>query len=508
MKPRPFWAALVLGACLLATVHFLFRPDQPQQTPPVPALVTAGDQEIAFLNPATTGTAWERLIAGLHFLTTQNRAGQLEVDDSQAYPRATVALPAVALRRKGQAGTLWIRWYKLTGQNSIPVWLEALTRRQPPPLAVLGGGSSDRAKELAERLQTLRQEGRETPVLLLTTATAEYVAPIPDNPPPLMRIYDQRTFRFCFSNRQMARATLDFLWSQKLLPTRPGLICFLSWKDDPFTQDLTYQFRELLGERFGEVLLNIEIPYSIGPLLEPNAGEQRAVRKLLEELRQIPADKPVLLVMPGGAVPVRRVLRDLFRTAPGEAQRIVVAVGDAIDFNTVVRDRTLSWQIQDVPCPLVLFCHRHPMCGQTDAVWWKPTPETTEPAARCSTQDLLLYADIGHALATAVFKEDGLLAQPSQLAQVLPQVQDARGQPVFQNEPAGSPPEPESLTGNRRYEGAKYIVLLRPLREAGQILPLADLQLFLQGTGGWQQRGALRLTYGNGAAAFGEGTTP
>lgn len=508
MKPRPIWAALILGGCMLAAVHLLFRGDLPEQPAPVPAEVAVGDQEVAFLNPATMASTWERVVAGLRHLQRTSSPGTLLIDDSQAYPKSTAALPAVALRRKDQPGTLWLRWYKLTGQNSIPVWLEALTRRATPPLAVLGGGSSDRAKELAEGLAVLRKAGRATPVLLLTTATAEYVAPIPDSPPPLMRIYDGQTFRFSFSNRQMARATLDFLWSQPLLKPRPGLICFLSWKDDPFTQDLAYQFRDLLWERYSDVFLNIEIPHSIGPLHEPNGGERYAVRKLLEELQRVPAEKPVLLVMPGGPVPVRRVLRDIFRSAPAEATRLIVTVGDAIDFNTIVRDRALSWNIQDVPCPLVMFCHRHPMCGRTDPQWKEARQKPERLKGLSSTQDLLLYADIGDTLVRALFSENGLTAPSGTLAQRLLQVRDGQGRMVFQNEQPSALQQPESLPGNRRYEAPQFLVLLQPVRQAGQVLPWADLYLFEHDTTGWQRRSYLRVPYEDGAVPHREGRDP
>src|SRR5262245_20370900 len=98
MRPRPFWAAVFLGAGLLAAVYFLLRSDLPQTMIAVPDPVAPGDQEIAFLNPATSGTTWERLVAGLHYLRDHGMLGQVEIDDSQAYPKATATLPAVAMR--------------------------------------------------------------------------------------------------------------------------------------------------------------------------------------------------------------------------------------------------------------------------------------------------------------------------------------------------------------------------------------------------------------------------
>src|SRR5438045_8349185 len=75
--------------------------------------VPAGDQEIAWLHPATNGAVWERFVTGLHFIEKQRTDLGLTVDDSAAFPEQTSATPAVALRVRGAPGTLWLRWYKL-----------------------------------------------------------------------------------------------------------------------------------------------------------------------------------------------------------------------------------------------------------------------------------------------------------------------------------------------------------------------------------------------------------
>jgi hypothetical protein len=96
-------------------------------------------------------------------------------------------------------------------------------KRNPPPLAIIGGSSSSSALSLARALKE-QCRGPDTPLFLITQATA-------DNDPssqyrvPLLDIYPGRTFRFCFSNHQMAMAVTDFVWNRdNLLPwTIPAL---------------------------------------------------------------------------------------------------------------------------------------------------------------------------------------------------------------------------------------------------------------------------------------------
>src|SRR5207302_175475 len=71
--------------------------------------------------------------------------------------------------------------------------------------------------------------------------------------------------------------------------------------------------------------------------------------------------KRPLLVLTGQSAPSRRFLRALVRSAPGMARQFVVATGDAIAFNNVYRDRGVAWNVQDLPVPLVFFCHHNPI---------------------------------------------------------------------------------------------------------------------------------------------------
>src|SRR5262249_39180079 len=148
------------------------------------------------------------------------------VDDSGAFPVHTTAVPEIVVRRQGYAGSLRIRWYKVTDDATQEDWVKALAVRDPAPLAVVGGWSSYRAKELAEAMRAANW-GAVRPLLFLTQATADNVDLDPDNPSPrrdpLISVYDQ-SFRFCFTNRQMAEAVTDFVLSDPGL--RPGPVAW------------------------------------------------------------------------------------------------------------------------------------------------------------------------------------------------------------------------------------------------------------------------------------------
>ena len=141
-------------------------------------------------------------------------------------PDRTTAVPEIVIRRKGYAGGVRIRWYKVTDEASQEAWVKALARRDRPPIAVLGGWSSDRAKELADAMRDAPWAG-EKPLLFISQATADEVYRAADSypvgyvPPQLIKLYD-RSFRFCFTNKQMAEAVTDYVFSDKDL--RPGPI--------------------------------------------------------------------------------------------------------------------------------------------------------------------------------------------------------------------------------------------------------------------------------------------
>src|SRR5205814_1314203 len=111
-------------------------------------------------------------------------------DDARAFPDRTTAVPEVVVSRDGFAGKIRVRWYKVTNYAPVDAWVQALAERRPAPLAIVGGWSSDRARDLAEAMHRQAWTG-EKPLLLLSTATAETVLGADYQPVPLMGLYDR-----------------------------------------------------------------------------------------------------------------------------------------------------------------------------------------------------------------------------------------------------------------------------------------------------------------------------
>jgi hypothetical protein len=467
--------------------------------------VDEGDHEVAWLNPATSAVAWERFVAAAQRLAERPETGVQIIGDGDPFPSQTTAVPELALGMAGKPGRLWIRWYKLTGELGAREWLQALMRRRQTPLAVMGGSSSDRARDLAQELQSHRHDFSHPPVLVITTATADQL----EDGQALMDVYSGSTFRFCFTNRQMAEAVSDLLWHQDDLRPDAAPVYLARWEDDPYSTDLFNQFHDVLGpEGMGKALeeartvkalarqwswlagymavggvpIGLELEglfadepqppgpfwgaqfaYSVGAFSQPNRYEMEAAHRLLAELAQHPVQRRPLLVLPATAPPARRFLRALIRTAPYDAERFVVATGDAIDFNTIYRDRILTWPIQDFPMPLVFFCHRNPV----DPAGFKPSEGVAAPKpmgqSTTGTQDLLLYEDIIGTMTSAAYTDTGLVSGGDELSQRLHAL--AAGRRFDER-------------GNQMSGAGEFVVCLRPIREGDRVLPRARMQVW------------------------------
>lgn len=512
----PAWVALTLGA--LALVLGPSWQGVPANRA-VPMPVPAGDQEVVWLNAATSAVGWERFVASIHLLQESSDLDLQVVDDSNAFPSQTTAVPELAVTVRGRRERLWFRWYKLTGELDSSQWVRALARRDPPPLAIIGGGSSDRARDLARELNDARGRLAAPPLLLITQATADHVE-VEQGPEALMHIYAGRSFRFCFTNQQMATAVIDFIWSQTDLRPDSEPVYLVRWQDDPYSKDLFNCFRTVLtGEGYSDSLrrlhlaqlaarywgslarftamgglppgmvwlglhhgdLNLtgpafwsaSIPYSVGAYNEPNRWEAEAAEKLIDEFDRRPEQRQPLVIVPAMPQPARRFLRGLMRNAPFGAGQFVIATGDAVDFNTVYRDRRLAWPIQDVPFPLVFFCHRNPV----DPAAFEPD-STSEPNARplptgrtaTGTQDLLLYRDIVATVTTAAFAKERLAANADVLRDQLLTLQTKDGRARFDGD------------GNPISGSGEYVVRVQPERTNGRIWPRAILQVWNRAT--------------------------
>lgn len=465
---------LVIGLVATGLYLVIFGP-QGTITQVTVAAIPKGDQEAAWLHPATNIATWERFVAGLRELPN------ITVDDSAAFPEDSMKLPVVGLRKPGATGTLWIRWYKLTGQRSIEQWVNELCQRQPPPLAIVGGGNSERARDIALQLhrQQIKDPHRKWPAFLITTATADKVQNADLGEVDLMNIYPHRSFRYCFTNKQMAEAICDFVRDEvnrdRDLQVSSPLVSLVSWHDDPFSEDLVEQFEEQ-WKIPNETTVTPDVKkyvigHSVGGLNRPNKLEVAAVGKLVREAIGNPVRGRELLLLPGGPAPARRFLRSLYRTDPLERHFWVVAVADAIDWNTLYRDRRLTWPVEDLPFLLIAFMHRNPVETKLGASrGFVADSSTTETPNPTGTDDLLLYRDIGQSLVNCCFtNSDGtksLINNPDELISNLYEEIDSQGQPLFDEQ------------GNRPGRGGEYITFVEPLYEGRQVLAKSKIKVY------------------------------
>src|SRR5579864_1954568 len=537
-----FWSMLVLLVAGLAVLAVVRRetassPGHVLQVPP-------GDQEIAWFHTTTNSATWERFVTGVHYAARLEP--RLYVDDSRAFLDQTTAVPEVVFSWQGSSHRLHIRWYKQSSQMKVDDWVRALAERDPPPLAILGGGSSDRALELAQALAERSQWRGSRPLMLLTTATANTVyienQPVPQD---LMRVYSDRSFRFCFTNRQMAFATLDFIWRTPYLRPHgnslpslaavpqgangdvygilgwlaaqtdfPPEVFALEWKDDPYSVDLSEQFRGVFYDRPDDPQaplplwqrtsreqsippLSLPIRSSVGGFIRPNEGEANAIDLLLSDPPQFPLPRSLprqpmqrsLLILPAVVQPARRVLSGLTGSVPFLGRHLVAVSGDSISFNNIYRDADLFWNIRLVPVPLVFFTHQNPVAWDAESQSAPAKPERFALYPPNGTDDVLHFADTVQILADAIFKA---AANAGPLAANADELRDRLRQrsPLFFDK-----------EGNRLGGRGEYVVYLHPDLLPGhpvgsRILPSAKLEVWShREDGGWNMVKQLSVHY-------------
>jgi hypothetical protein len=519
-------------ALAVAAAYLIFwTPVQDARAEPRP--VRPGDREIVFLYQATSAATWERFVSAAE-RSAKNSAGKLILDEVEAFPRQTTAVPEFTLTPVSGEGRLIFRWYKLTGSQKVGDWVNALFRRSPPPLAFIGGNTSDAAGELARELRAAAKglTPARAPLLLLTTATADRVVGREDAAEQLpgagdlpgqslTEIYEGRTFRFCFTNRRMADVVVDFLWHRDDLRPNPDPVYKVYWQDDSFSEDLKTQFElavyrtrlveaaaqdlgNLLGSfasssipwlcpRVNRVLSPASLPSynvasSVGTFIRPNRQEWDAVDWLMQDFRppEPTARRPQpVLFLSGQSKPSRRFLRGLEEYDHVRARRFVVACGDSLAFNTVYRDRDVAWPIQDLPFNLIFFCHRNPVDAEAGFHPDRRGEVRDGPAATTGTEDLLLFQDIIAALVEAASGRGA--DDPATVCERLRAVRMA-GKALFKPD------------GNRNDGTGEHIVWLRPRFAGDRVLPEADLSVWTrQGenetVGLWHSVAELELTY-------------
>jgi hypothetical protein len=498
---RPSTLLVLVGVSVVTAVAWVFYSTQ-LPSRPVPPPIPDEDREIAWLNAATSTTAWQRFVQAI-VVVTGVKPG------AETFPHLSTSVPEIAVPLPGQKGKLRIRWYKLTSEWNTRYWLEALVSNRRTPLAIIGGNTTDSAIEQAQELRraVANIEESQRPILLLTTATADRVPgdatkSDPDRVPltDLIELYPNRSFRFCFSNRQIGESITRFIWSQDDLRPDAFPVYSVEWKDDPYSADLIRGFLESVepiltrsvaagaaadwGLGAGTAVtggfplsgLTVEnfhppdtlfpmptyIPWSVGSFDRPNAYEAAAALNILEDSDKHPRQRRCLLVLSGQSGPSRRLVRGMCRLSPIRTRRFVLASGDAIAFNTILRDRNVTWPIQDLPCSLLLFCHNNPV-GELNS------PKQASDIS--GTEDLLLYQDMVDALILASTHTGKLSGVADQLRDGLRllRVRDGRvtlgeeGLQLFDSQ------------GNRRSGTGEHVVWLRPTFHQERVLPEAQI---------------------------------
>lgn len=544
---RPSILVLLSAGLALSAMALVLWP-RPLEDRAAPLAVPDGDQEVVWLYTATSYGPWERFIKGVETVVErlQHTAPNLgiEINWQSAFPDETTAVPEVVLSAKGTTGRLRFRWYKLTSNLKTPDWVRALLARRPTPLAIIGGSSSDLGIELAQSLQKeaeQQQLAAGAPLLLLTTATADDDPGSPDG--SLTGIYGGRTFRFCFTNRQMAEAAVSFIWSQDTLRPDADPVWLIYWNDDPYSKDLQQRYLDALrmpaaqgaaqdwarlascaavggfpfdgvGIRWGQFRLRLptystSIPYSVGTFDRPNRWEVEEAGQMMEQkLKDHLYQRRPLLVLPAATQPARRFLRALSRFAPAEARRFVVATGDAIAFNTLYRDRNFAWPIQDLPFSLVCFCHRNPVdpgVGFPIENATRGAEPKEEGSTVAGTEDLLLYVDILDAIVQASFRSGAdagsshVPANGGELKKKLSQARWSKAVGRVSFDPA-SPPLFDAR-GDRRSSTGEHVVYLQPIVSGREVLPAAHIGVWAWMAGNavgerrWCQQALLPVHY-------------
>jgi hypothetical protein len=508
---RPSLLIVASVVLALSAAMLVFWP-QTIENQAIPLPILEGDQEIVWLYSATSGAQWERFVSAIELAVRRLRTGpapiEVDMDKEAAFPPQTTAIPEVSLSPAGATSHLRFRWYKLTSELKAQDWVRALLKRRPMPLAIIGGNSSDQAIGLAHALQDegaspLREAG---PLLLLTTATADdEVDQSSNSAVALTSIYADRTFRFCFTNRQMAAAMVDFIWSRDDLRPDSEPVYLAYWADDPYSNDLSTRFLEALnipearvagqdwaaltaflvaggfpldfggtGRRpfaSAGIPISERIEYSVGSSDRPNRWEAQAADNLLKaKLTDYPTQaRPLLLITPAASQSAHRFLRALARSAPSEARRFVVATGDGIPFNAVYRDRDVAWPIQDLPFSLLFFCHRNPVDASAGFVPENPqgSESGTPTAPSPGTEDLLLNLDIVAAVTQAALKQHARTVDPTEFRQRMRETRWSVEHGLVGDETAAVPLF--DADGNRRSATGEHIVYLRPASSGPQI---------------------------------------
>jgi hypothetical protein len=552
---------VILGVAIYQTMLWLGVWGNPNDSQ-VKAL-DDGDQEIALIEPATSTDEWGRLVTALKLLEIDwpkiNPALpvlRLVFDD--AFPPLTAEVPEVVFSFAGAPKQkLRLRWYKISGEHDATSWVQKLQARARAPLAIVGGGTSDRAVRLARKLQDAYPDSAQpSPVLLITTATAEKTR----KDISLIDVYRKRSFRFSFTNWKMVESLLSFVqhrqypvqdkeWAQNLWvnkPADPQLLAnavssmagasdfwhtwavmrgfpylqpyamhAVTWEDERYSQDMNALFEGEFKKRFpnGEFVVEGTIPYSAGGFSHPTPEEQVVVDFFLA--RPTPVTPHSLLALPTQTVRMRRFLNHLYRRSPLGARDLVILNGDAISFHSVYRDRELIWNILDLPYSLVFFSHRNPIDQAAGFAWEKDVRAGAADASlrgtTTGTHDILLYRDVFETILYAAYDQGKLLGDSLQVRERLqatrwyhPPLDQLKQGPARVRNPLVHTLDGQTLRffdddGNRQSQTGEHIVWVKPSFTEDRVNLISKISVWAmqpdRNAGAWQLVEAHDATY-------------
>lgn len=475
---------VILGVAIYQTMLWLGYWGNSQESQVRP--LADGDQEIAFIEPATSTDDWGRLVTAVQLIEKDwprlnPMLPELRVDLDGAFPPLTAAVPEITFAfANAPKHKLRLRWYKITGEHSAASWIEKLHARNRPPLAIIGGGTSNRAVDLARALTNAYPDpDKPSPVFIITTATAEKIA----EDSLLIKEYPSWSFRFSFTNKRMVEALLKFakatpsLWLDHTAVQERHVMHAVYWQDERYSKDLTDLFAIEFKKGYpgGEFFDEGGIRYAIGDFFHPAPLEQDAVGTFLATRKPIAPQS--FLVLPTQSIRMRRFLINLYTRSPENARNLVILNGDAISFNSVYRDRDAIWNIFDLPFSLVFFAHRNPIdraagFREEDDIGKEPSGALSRPTTS-GTHDLLLHRDIFEALLYATADQGTLIGNSLKVRERLqatawhqPAVDTIDDPPRVCNTLIHVlKPEPRrffSKLGDRRKDTGEHIVWIKP----------------------------------------------
>lgn len=424
--------------------------------------VPPGCREIAWLAPPTSSLGWQRLVAAAQLSISRGAMPECSLDISSAFPADQSRIPEFRINWISRC-LIW-RWYRVDEEHLVT---EKLLHRNPPPFALIGGTSTDSARHLSERLaKTEMTHPREKPILMLTTATADFLD-YPNAMPPerrkLMSLHEGLTFRAGFSNKHMAGMMIDFLRSQSIWAGPLPAPWVMKWEDDPYATDLMEALQDYWKklpshDRASEELPPaISIKSSVGGLARPNADETSAALLFIDRASKFTNLESNWLVLCGQLLPSRRLLRVMSRETDSRLRGLTVAAGDTLGFNTVYRDWQELWPSIDLPYRLVFFCHQNPV---DESAGFVRDPSAANRHLATGTEDLLLDRDVIQSLVEgwkSLADSDG----PAELASSLRELK-------YHSTGPKRPQENDNLPwlfdfeGNRKPGTGEHLVTLSP----------------------------------------------